>query len=237
MTSSETSPSIQDTAGQSFFGNIMQRIRNLRSGPRGRASTTSLSSLSSRCSSIEDVKQNIDEKMLHGEYRMKCEVLKGREWQGQRCGEECRYYQLYQEANQLYQEANQLYQEAKLEGEQQHKRADEYERAWKLSEDSVRQLQGEHMKNRDLSVIVGERDQEIVVLQRRVQDLHEDLDEEMAKKQTDVAGPRMTTGEPTLAGSNGNRETGEVSQMMATLLKFFQDERQYEKEERERQEP
>ena len=101
-------------------------------------------------------------------------------------GEECGYYRLYQEA--------------KTEGEGQHKRADKYEKAWRLSEDSVqqlqgeherarrlredsmRQLQGEHQKNRDLLAIVEKRDKEIIVLQRRIQDLHEDLDEEMARR-------------------------------------------------------
>ena len=172
-TSNDTSQSVQDTARQSFFGNIMQRIRNLRSGQQGRVSTPRERSLSSRSSCTEDVKQSIEGENSHGE--------------------ECGYYRLYQEA--------------KTEGKGQHKRADKYERAWKLSEDSVRQLQEEN-KQKDLWVrdveyrnlqkeeniqelsgsirrekaIVKERDNEIIVLQKRIQDLHEDLDEEMTRK-------------------------------------------------------
>ena len=168
-TSSDTSQSVQDTARQSFFGNIIQRIRNLRGGQQGRASIPSERSLSNRSSCTEDVKHSIEEENSHGE--------------------ECGYYRLYQEA--------------KTEGERQHKRADKYERAWKLSEDSVRQLQGEHerawrlredsvrqlqeeVKRKDLWVRdvehrslqkVKERDNEIIVLQKRIQDLHEYLDE------------------------------------------------------------
>ena len=136
MTSSETSQSTQETVGQSFFMNIVQRIRNLRGGQRDRASTTSESSFSSRCSSTEDVKQGIDGRISHGEYRIKNEVLEDREQHGQRCGKECRYHQMYQETNQLYQEA-------KTEGERQYQRAEKNERAWRLSEDSGQQLQEE----------------------------------------------------------------------------------------------
>ena len=105
--SSDTSQSVQDTARQSFFGNIIQRIRNLRGRQQGRTSTSSERSLSSRSSCTEDVKQSIE-----GENSR---------------GEEYVYYQLYKEA--------------KTERERQHKRADKYERACKLSEDSARQLQ------------------------------------------------------------------------------------------------
>ena len=247
MTSSETSQSTQETVGQSFFMNIVQRIRNLRGGQRDRASTTSESSFSSRCSSTEDVKQGIDGRISHGEYRIKNEVMEDREQHGQRCGEKCRYYQMYQETNQLYQEA-------KTEGERQYQRAEKNERAWRLSEDSGKQLQEEQQKNRNLSVIVREREQEIVVLQQRVQDLHEDLDEEVARRQSYMAGPEMTE-EPILTGpdvecrlggdrsgisgatgssANENLKTGEMSQMMAAMLNFFQDERKHERDQRER---
>ena len=172
-TSTDTSQSVQGTARQSFFGNIIQRIRNLRGGQQSRTSTPSERSLSSLSSWTDDVKHSREGENSHGE--------------------ECVYYRLYQEA--------------KTEGKGQHKRADKYERAWKLSEDSVRQLQEEN-KQKDLWVrdveyrnlqkeeniqelsgsirrekaIVKERDNEIIVLQKRIQDLHEYLDEEIARR-------------------------------------------------------
>ena len=115
--SSDTSQSVQDIARQSFFGNIIQRIRNLRGRQQSRTSTSSERSLSSRSSGTEDVKQSIEGETSRGE--------------------EYVYYQLYKEA--------------KTERERQHKRADKYEQAWKLSEDSVRQLQ-EEARQKDLWV-------------------------------------------------------------------------------------
>ena len=262
-TSSDTSQSVQDTASQSFFGNIIQRIRNLRGRQQSRTSTSSERSLSSRSSGTEDVKQSIEGETSRGE--------------------EYVYYQLYKEA--------------KTERERQHKRADKYEQAWKLSEDSVRQLQEEArqkdlwvrdveqrtlkreenmqrlseernqvenqmeiegQKNRDLVAVVKMRDNEIIVLLKRIQDLHEELDEEIAKRtateiqdggenplgaaqipelnETGQANTRQTDMVTEVAGNspNGDMKMGEMSQMMTTMMKLLEEERKLEREERER---
>ena len=262
-TSSDTSQSVRDTARESFFGNIIQRIRNLRGRQQGRTSTSSEKSLSSRSSCTEDVKRSIE-----GENSRREEYV---------------YYQLYNEA--------------KTERERQHKRADKYEQAWKLSEDSARQLQEEarqkdlwvrdveqrssqkeeniqrlseernqmenqmereRQKNRDLVAIVKIRDNEIIVLQKRIQDLHEDLGEEMARKsaadiqdggenplgdaqipelnETGPANTRQTDMVTGVAGKspNGDMKMGEMSQMMTAMMKLLEEERKLEREERER---
>ena len=63
------------------------------------------------------------------------ELLECKRQPRQRCGEECRYYNLCQEY--------------KTEEERQRERADQCERAWRAREDLVRQLQ-EEVKQKDL---------------------------------------------------------------------------------------
>ena len=123
-------------------------------------------------------------------------------------------------------------------------------------EENIQELSGSIRREK---AIVKERDNEIIVLQKRIQDLHEYLDEEIARrKATDIqdggenplgaaqqpelnetgqANTRQTdmdTVGVTGSNPNGDLRTGEMYQMMEAMMKIFQDERKHDRVERER---